>query len=456
MTAEVAVMNKRAVALAADSAVTAQIGDDGNQIYDTVDKLFTISKYHPVGIMIYGSANFMGIPWETIIKSYREQLKDKSFDKVGGYVKNFTSYLENSKNFFPKNLQKKYFRGNAKHLVLELSNVIDKEIDQSSSSGESINKSSIVEEVINNYKEVFESADVLSNFDEESISNISNYYDEIFEDDILPFIEEYGLDDEQASKLKDISIGIIIRDNFPKHKRSGVVIAGFGDKQHFPKTKALDIEGVFGGKLKYKVRDEGDIGHGNPASIMSFAQDEMVKSLMDGIHPDYKETVKGFVENMLHNMPNRVVENADSLNSKQKKEVEEILEKAGANLRLQFDKRIRDHQLERYTAPVLDAVHILPKDKLAALAQSLINLTSFKREFSRDDETVGGPIDVAVISKGDGFIWIERKHYFDPEQNPQFFANYYRDTEGRVKAPTDAESYTDMTATQRGPDSDSE
>jgi hypothetical protein len=43
-----------------------------------------------------------------------------------------------------------------------------------------------------------------------------------------------------------------------------------------------------------------------------------------------------------------------------------------------------------------------------------------------DAETVGGPIDVAVISKGDGFIWIKRKHYFKSELNPQFFANYYR------------------------------
>jgi len=29
-------------------------------------------------------------------------------------------------------------------------------------------------------------------------------------------------------------------------------------------------------------------------------------------------------------------------------------------------------------------------------------------------ETVGGPIDVAVLSKGDGFVWIKRKSYFDP------------------------------------------
>jgi hypothetical protein len=72
---------------------------------------------------------------------------------------------------------------------------------------------------------------------------------------------------------------------------------------------------------------------------------------------------------------------------------------------------------------------MLPKDELAAMAESLVNLTSFKRKVTMESETVGGPIDVAVISKGDGFIWIKRKHYFKAELNPQFFANYYRKDE---------------------------
>ena len=65
-------------------------------------------------------------------------------------------------------------------------------------------------------------------------------------------------------------------------------------------------------------------------------------------------------------------------------------------------------------------------DELAAMAESLVTLTSFKRRISMEKETVGGPVDVAVISKGDGFIWIKRKHYFDPRLNPGFIAKYYR------------------------------
>ena len=75
MTAEVAILNKTAVALAADSAITFS----GNKIFNTGNKLFTLSKYQPIGIMIYGNAEFMGVPWETIIKFFREHLFHKSF-----------------------------------------------------------------------------------------------------------------------------------------------------------------------------------------------------------------------------------------------------------------------------------------------------------------------------------------------------------------------------------------
>ena len=64
------------------------------------------------------------------------------------------------------------------------------------------------------------------------------------------------------------------------------------------------------------------------------------------------------------------------------------------------------------------------------MAESLINLTCLKRRISINAETVGGPVDVAVISKGDGLIWIKRKHYFQPELNYGFFQNYFRNISG--------------------------
>ena len=53
MTCEVAVMNTRGIALAADSAVT--LGD-GQKIYHSAEKLLQLAPSAPVGIMTFGSA----------------------------------------------------------------------------------------------------------------------------------------------------------------------------------------------------------------------------------------------------------------------------------------------------------------------------------------------------------------------------------------------------------------
>ena len=77
MTAEVIVMNKEAVALAADSAITGPRGRE-LKIYFSANKIFSLSKYCPVGVMVYSTSSFMGIPWETVIKMVDQ------FDNLGG------------------------------------------------------------------------------------------------------------------------------------------------------------------------------------------------------------------------------------------------------------------------------------------------------------------------------------------------------------------------------------
>jgi len=70
VTAEIAILNSSGIALAADSAVTIY----EEKVYNSANKLFALSRYEPVGIMVYGKADFMGIPWEIIVKQYRAKL----------------------------------------------------------------------------------------------------------------------------------------------------------------------------------------------------------------------------------------------------------------------------------------------------------------------------------------------------------------------------------------------
>jgi hypothetical protein len=68
-----------------------------------------------------------------------------------------------------------------------------------------------------------------------------------------------------------------------------------------------------------------------------------------------------------------------------------------------------------------DMALMMPKQELAFLAEAIINLTSIKRKVSGEEETVAGPIDVAIISRSEGLVWVRRKHYFDAELNPRYF-----------------------------------
>jgi hypothetical protein len=52
-----------------------------------------------------------------------------------------------------------------------------------------------------------------------------------------------------------------------------------------------------------------------------------------------------------------------------------------------------------------------------------------KPEIAKNIEKLQYEYDVVFVSKGDGLIWMKRKHYFKPELNNQFFANYYNDSQ---------------------------
>lgn len=52
-------------------------------------------------------------------------------------------------------------------------------------------------------------------------------------------------------------------------------------------------------------------------------------------------------------------------------------------------------------------------------AEFLVEVTAGYSHFLLGPDVVGGPIDIAGISRHEGFRWIERKHYYRPELNPK-------------------------------------
>jgi hypothetical protein len=429
MTAEIAILNKSAVALAADSAVT--IGSErGQKIFNTVNKLFTLSKHRPVAIMVYGSAQIMDVPWETIIKIYRNQLGCRSYMHLEDYAKDFLRFLARNQSLFPASEQRHYFKmlvGAFYHRInRDIQTRVKTKIEESGKVTPNDTAKIIQEEIGRQFKEL-QAIKNLSGFSEGFASRLRRKFRTMTREIQDKVFQDLPIRPVEREKLAMMSAWLFTKDNFRLKGTSGVVIAGFGEKDIYPRLSEYVVEGVIENKLRSRLRGEVRIDAKTDASIIPFAQSEVVRSFIDGMDPGLEELLNKFLDEVFANYPSILLNHIPNLTPSAKKKATEKTKAASKDVLKKFRDAFGKFRRETLVIPIVSTVSVLPKDELAAMAESLVSLTSFKRKFSFDAETVGGPVDVAVLSKGDGFVWIKRKHYFKAELNPHFLTNYCQD-----------------------------
>lgn len=404
MTAEVAILNKTAVALAADSAVTMRRGG-GTKIYNT-DKLFMLSKHYPIGIMVYGEAEFLLIPWETTIKTFRKMLGKKPFSSVKEYAEYFIDYLAKTPSLFKRELQELHFREILLHRFYLLDEETRNEMRKARAQGKTIVHGDKLSEIIKDELETWEQAKDLPNASEKFRETIIDQYGGMIQESVKDIfgILSKEISDNLMRLASYYSSKLKFRDLY-----SGIVVAGFGESEVWPSLWSYKIDGMILDTLKYEKGEGATIGVKSNSAIFPFARGDVVFSFIEGVDPIYMQFTESYVAELL-------TKYHETLNIK-KEDGDKVIE----DLR----GKLEEYRWMKHVKPILDALEGLPKDELATLAESLVYLTSLKLKYSFEFETVGGPIDVALISKGDGFIWVKRKHYFKPELNPQFFANKY-------------------------------
>jgi hypothetical protein len=423
MTAEIVILNKEAVALAADSAVT------GQKVFTSANKLFALSKYHPIGIMVYGNAQFMGVPWETIIKIYRKNVSKRKFPTLESHAKHFIKFLDDGNPLFPYSVQVEYLRTAIRAYFSYIRSHIEKEVHSVYDKKGKIDDKEIkeiVSRIIENHFTKWAKENNIPTIPKSFNRSVIEKNSKMLDNTIKEIFEKLPLSQILINKLKKISGDLFSK--FPKSVRkedtSGIVIAGFGDKETFPAVYSYDVEGMVYNKLKFRPHLDGKIDFDNTATIIPFAQGEMVFTFMEGVDPFYNDMTESYFSQLLDKYGEIFVDKIKGYKDSEKDKFKKNMKKVGKEMLREYRRGLKDYRNENYANPVVNVVSMLPKEELAAMAESLVSLTSFKRKVTLD-QTVGGPIDVAIISKGDGFIWIKRKHYFKSELNSQFFANYY-------------------------------
>ncbi|MEM7928129.1 hypothetical protein Q4R04_20435, partial [Morganella morganii] len=177
MTAEIAVYNKTAVALAADSAVTIS-GGNMYKINNGAEKLFSLSKHHPVGIMVYGAGDLCGVPWEIIIKAYRKELGDKCFDDIIDYSRDFFEFFRRSSHIISDEMRKEHLGLSFYSVFLSLMEHIKKDIVQpilqDNGSVDNVDTCEFIKRSCEKCLERFDDSEFFSSFDESVVAEAVN------------------------------------------------------------------------------------------------------------------------------------------------------------------------------------------------------------------------------------------------------------------------------------------
>jgi hypothetical protein len=425
MTAEIVIMNKEAVALAADSAVSLVTGPAENpqKIFTSANKIFRLSNNHTVAFMIFNNAAFLGIPWEPLITRFGASLGPVPLPALTDYADRFISFLKSEQELITPDIEKQYFTSLIYTYYLSFRQIFQQnsmEIIRVQGVISEDQIGDIVAEKINDLYSKITVAESVSGIDQARIKDLTTSYDEITTRVISEVFEQLPIPDLARAQLKEIpflffgkysgSLDPMVQ-NF-----SGIVIAGFGEKEIFPSLVTYSIEGRLSGLLKYKETENKKITLETGAYVIPFAQREMVDIFMSGIDPRLTDALVESLSEIFHQFPQAIVDSIETMNDDEKSSLKTQFQPQSDELISRISTYIDNYRASNI-GPVINVVISLPKTELAAMAESLVNLTSLKRKVSLQTETVGGPVEVAVISKRDGFVWIKKKHYFKEELN---------------------------------------
>ncbi len=418
MTAIVGILNKHGVAIAADSATTVS-NSQGRKVLNSTTKIFQLSKKYPVAVMIYSNASFLDTPWELIIKLYCQRRGHKPKHHLSDWAKDFLDFLSDEDYFCNKEIQKVSLQNHLIDYYKTAHNNSKLKHEEYLNDDDVVEKPTLEElfaQELKKSEEYLKEHEKCPELEDYSFKSFRSYAEEE-----IDFIMENGIKDEGFSES--------LREQF-EHSAyeflrsdvmldmTGIVFVGFGEDSIFPSVYPINISGAFDNRLRYSIdkNKADDIGNECTSVICPFAQTDVMLTFIDGISPELREKVTEAQQDsidMAHQMIYRQLEEAgvsdEVLSIVANTELEKVKE--------EYISGMREHLLNTRSKGLFNAVESFNVEELANMAENLVSITNLQRHITSSEETVGGPVDVAVITRCEGFIWVKRKMWFDSQLN---------------------------------------
>lgn len=436
MTTEIAVINRLGVALAADSAVTIPGYNGADKVFDTGDKLFELSERYPIALMVNGSMDFLGVPWEVIVKEFRCKLPAGAAKfSVKTWTDRFLAFLAKHPTVKPADVRR------------WLDALIREELDDLNETVRDLLKEAAIEDGNQNLQQVVQRlyTEVMQERIEALVKQATPL-DSLkgkTEDDILPTVRSLVGELEPdvmpfagTDGLREFFVRLIAQrllKDLDRLTATGLIVCGFGATARgidlFPSLYAVEIDGFIDGQLRYRESHNVTIARGgDTGDAISFAQTDVIERLLRGTDSRFvegardfiKENVSGILSDIFDRMKFRIVKSDGT-----EIPLADMGSSLGELIAQRFESKFVVNLTDEFGRKFKETIALMPKQDLIELAEALVSITAIERKASDDAGTVGGPIDVALITRSEGFVWVKRKHHFSADLNPRYMSRRF-------------------------------
>lgn len=414
MTSEVLMLNKNAVVIAADSAVTT--GRDPHPRYSkTANKIFDLSRCGNVAVTIFAGADIDRVPWELALKQFRQHdAKTSQHPQLMDYVGAVIGYLENNTSLFPPSLQAELLTVRLYQAALfVLQQIAERFPDFSDETKSPAQRAAAwsagVTALTPELASLNIAAPLTSATDQELQAEAAGFSALI--GPMFATSKEHAHAD--VTQLTALSIEMLLKRPFDFLGYTGLVFAGYGADEIFPSFVHVEVYGHLGKTLLWKEVNKYAITHSNDALIVPFAQSSMIDRFTDGF--DQSITLNVSLGSM-DGFKNII----SDLGAAGFKIPAAVYEPIITKHHTEFVDAWKRKNWEANYFPLRRVLNSLSVPEMGHLAGSLLVLEELRERVTSPSESIGGPIDIAAITKSEGLVWLKRKHFFQPELNQRY------------------------------------
>lgn len=386
--ASIVVMNRFAAVIAADSAYAV----DDKVLYGAT-KIFKLSDKYPVAVTMDGNSGFMCVPIELLINKYREYEGEKDYNDLQGYVDNFIEFLNNEQGLHDDQLQHTVLRAEIRDFYDQVQTFV------SETSGPASKEKYI--EAIHKFTGLDKNPGFRYSFEKfkkyakEDIDALM----EICKEENLPIVMR---NDWEQGVYDYLCLTFTLRSTF-------LTFVGYGTDDIYPSAIRICISGITDGILRY-VRLEKcimDIGCADAVLGLGGREMDMSTTVTYGIFPQLREKIFEWEQSAVRQTQEKMIEalmeagvDDETIAKVRQFDAEEIND--------QFCQRIDDFRQE-FNDGLCDRIALMEDvEEMANMAELLMEISKWWNHMN-SEENVGGAVNVAVLTRDRGFVWM--KHH---------------------------------------------